>query len=121
MNDIEMIICISTIFLIILVVIVLFKKRGYTINNLKGKMGEHLVKKYLKMLGDNYKIFNDIYLDDHGKSVQIDHVVISQFGIFCIETKNYKGKIYGHSYEFYNPIKQNLSHLNALNKTLGIK
>ena len=28
-------------------------------------------------------------------TTQIDHVVVSKYGLFTIETKNYRGKIYG--------------------------
>lgn len=28
-------------------------------------------------------------------TTQIDHVVVSKFGVFAIETKNYRGEIYG--------------------------
>lgn len=58
---------------------------------------------------------------------QIDHVVISNFGVIVIETKNYKGIIcgdveddywyktcFGRSTRFYNPIKQNQKHVNAI-------
>ena len=53
------------------------------------------------------------------------------FGIFSIETKNYKGQIYGsessakwtqniygHKYSFMNPIYQNYAHVKALNALL---
>jgi hypothetical protein len=39
---------------------------------------------------------NDIYLPlDDGSTTQIDHVVVSPFGVFVIETKTYKGWIFG--------------------------
>lgn len=28
-------------------------------------------------------------------STQIDHIVVSKYGVFAIETKNYRGEIYG--------------------------
>jgi predicted RNA-binding Zn-ribbon protein involved in translation (DUF1610 family) len=58
--------------------------------------------------------------------------VISDFGIFVIETKNYKGWIVGNEksehwtqvlfkrkQRFYNPIKQNLGHINVLKTYLS--
>ena len=58
---------------------------------------------------------------------QIDHIVLSIYGIFSIEIKNYKGKIYGNEYsqewkqyinkkefKFLNPIKQNYGHIKAI-------
>ena len=60
-------------------------------------------------------------------TTQIDHVVISRFGVFVIETKNYRGFIYGgenaekwtqniwgNKYSMPNPIRQNNIHIKAL-------
>lgn len=74
-------------------------------------------------------------MDDYGRSHQIDHIEIRQNGIFCIETKNYMGWIFGNEYQdkwaqclyngdkhqFPNPLKQNKSHIYHLNKILGRK
>ena len=59
--------------------------------------------------------------------LQIDHVVVSIYGIFVIETKNYSGWIFGDENSqywaqviyktknrFYNPILQNRGHIKAL-------
>ena len=67
-----------------------------------------------------------------GWTSQIDHVVVSRYGIFVIETKNYKGwisggensdnwtqNIYGHKYQLRNPVYQNESHVKALKKVLS--
>ncbi len=43
-----------------------------------------------------YIWFNDVTLpDEQGGTTQIDHIVLSPFGVFVIETKNYKGWIFG--------------------------
>ena len=62
-------------------------------------------------------------------SSQIDHLVISRFGIFVIETKDYQGWIFGtdnhakwtqslpggnNKFQFENPIRQNWSHIQSL-------
>ena len=93
----------------------------------RGLRGERKVFSILKELPDEYYIWNDIVLQRNGYSVQIDHVVISLYGIFVIETKNFKGWIYGNDdcdkwtktyygrkYHFNNPVKQNHSHVKAL-------
>jgi len=63
-----------------------------------------------------------------GSTTQIDHVVVSRFGIFVIEMKNYNGWIYGDErtktwtqtfsrwkkYKFQNPLRQNYRHVMAL-------
>lgn len=102
---------------------------------IKGYLGEKSVATILSFLpSDKYKIINDILIKSNGRTIQIDHLVISIYGIFVIETKNYKGWItgsdnseywtknmFGNKYKFYNPIKQNKAHILALNKQLGIR
>lgn len=93
----------------------------------RGWRGEQKICSILEKLPDEYFLWNDIVLQRNGYSVQIDHVVISPYGIFVIETKNYTGWIYGNDdsdqwtknmygyrYYFNNPIKQNNSHVKAL-------
>lgn len=96
-------------------------------------MGEKEVASILNRLPDEYTIFNDVYLNEDGRDNQIDHVVLSPYGIFVIETKRYSGWIYGgenaqywtknmfgQKYQFYNPIRQNLAHVIALKKLFGL-
>lgn len=99
----------------------------------KGGAGEFAVKFSLMFLNKNkYKKLNNITIQDKDKTIQIDHIVVSKYGIFVIETKNYSGTIYGNEtannfykynhgkkYEFYNPIKQNYGHIFALKNILG--
>ena len=61
--------------------------------NIKGYIGEKRIHKMLQKLGEDYKVFHDIYVKKHdGNTTQIDHVVLSKFGVFVIETKNYQHK-----------------------------
>lgn len=66
------------------------------------------------------------------RTTQIDHIVVSNYGIFVIETKNYKGWIIGNEFDdywtqiifkrkekLYNPIKQNFGHIQALKSVLN--
>lgn len=99
---------------------------------LKGNYGEWLIAKKLNQLDrKKYTVLHDVKFKIHGKISQIDHVVVSDYGLFVIETKNYKGiirgfegserwtqKIHQHQYEFYNPIRQNKGHIYALNHVL---
>lgn len=93
----------------------------------KGACAEKRVSRRLARLSEEYHVFNDVYILSGNRSVQIDHVVISRYGVFVIETKNYKGwvygsanaeywtqNIYGHKYKFYNPTRQNASHIGAI-------
>ncbi|MEG2076199.1 MAG: nuclease-related domain-containing protein, partial [Victivallaceae bacterium] len=62
----------------------------------KGKFGEWLVALCLKLGLDKnkYRILNNVMISDNADgTTQIDHVVLSPFGIFVIETKNMKGWI----------------------------
>lgn len=95
---------------------------------IKGAEGELSVKVFLRFLKKkDYRVLNNLTLYGAGYKSQIDHVVVSKFGIFVIETKNYKGWILGgeHSQywtqvifkrkeKLYNPIRQNFGHIKAL-------
>lgn len=99
---------------------------------LKGVIGEQEVATQLYFLDKSqFKVINDIVLKTGNHITQIDHVVISNYGIFVIETKNYKGWILGGEHseywtqvlfnrkeKLYNPIRQNLGHIKALQNNL---
>lgn len=111
----------------------------------KGKRGEARVHNILASLPpDDYRLLDDVVLVTDRGTTQIDHVVVSRFGLFVIETKNYRGEIYGNDNQkewtqiiptkvtyriwktytyitkskFYNPVKQTLIHLYELKKNL---
>ena len=81
-----------------------------------------------------YFIFNNLTIPSQLiGSAQIDHLVISKYGVFVIETKDYKGWIFGSSdqplwtqslpggnnkFQFENPLRQNWSHVQALKELL---
>ena len=49
-----------------------------------------------KLPQEDYQTVNDIMLPTvDGETTQIDHVVVSRYGIFVIETKDYNGWIFG--------------------------
>ncbi len=100
---------------------------------IKGFFGEKSVSFFLSRLDETkYMVINDIMLQVGSKTTQIDHVVVSNYGVFVIETKNYKGWIIGNEFDeywkqknykpeksMYNPIRQNYGHIQALKKILG--
>ncbi len=101
----------------------------------KGARGERLVARRLRRgLPDEYLMLNDVYLPlSDGTTAQIDHIVVSQYGIFVVETKTYSGWIFGREGDrewtqsiyrkksrFQNPIRQNYKHICALTDNLGI-
>jgi hypothetical protein len=70
--------------------------------------------------------------DEQNQTTQIDHILLSPFGVFVIETKNYKGwifggehqkmwtqKIYKKSFKFQNPLHQNYKHQKVLEAILA--
>jgi len=99
----------------------------------RGIIGEKRVRRQLDRLPkEHYSVLNDVMLKAKKGTSQIDHVVLSPHGIFVIETKNYKGWIYGDEdsefwtqtiyrskTKFRNPIKQNWGHIYALREVLS--
>lgn len=113
----------------------------------KGKQGELIVRDILSHLPEEYHVLHDIILKTEKGTTQIDHVVISRYGVFTIETKNYRGEIYGddtrkkwtqlivtdvtyakkwwktYTYvtknHFYNPVKQSLGHAYRIKELLS--
>ncbi len=63
----------------------------------KGLIGEFKVNLALKLglSGEKYLLLKNVTLPTEDGSTQIDHIVVSQFGVFVIETKNYTGWIFG--------------------------
>ncbi len=72
-------------------------------NSIYGALGEQKVVKELENLSDEYFLINDFCLsfpkpiynrqeNDYIKSIQIDHVLITNSGVFLIETKNWSDK-----------------------------
>lgn len=103
---------------------------------IKGWFGETLLDRLLRHKLDpaRYRILHNIMLPtDDGTTTQIDHIVVSQWGVFVIETKTYSGWIFGDARSpqwtvshfrrkdrFQNPLRQNYKHLATLSECLGI-
>ncbi|MBF2720431.1 NERD domain-containing protein [Psychrobacter sp. NG254] len=104
----------------------------------KGFLGETVINvaMWLKLEKNVYHRLNGITLPRaNGGSTQIDHIIVSVYGIFVIETKNYKGWIYGSEkqkqwtqafpngskFKFQNPLRQNYLHIRTLADLLGLE
>ncbi|AWK82393.1 NERD domain-containing protein [Photobacterium damselae] len=112
----------------LLLIVSVFKSRW-----LKGIFGEYLVNRLLSKLPESdYTLIKDVTLPTSDGTTQVDHIVVSKYGIFVVETKNMKGwifgsarqklwtqKIYRHSSKFQNPLHQNYKHIKALETLLG--
>jgi hypothetical protein len=101
----------------------------------KGALGEYRVRRTLGRHLDKqvYWVFNDLTLPTDDGTTQIDHVIVSRFGVVVVETKNLKGWIFGSTDQpqwtqvvfrwksrFQNPIRQNYKHVRALQNLLQI-
>ena len=98
----------------------------------KGELGEYKIDIQLDQLPKSFKYVSDLLLPNpkaHSGYSQIDHVVISPYGLFVIETKNYAGEISGGKkdkvwfqnkrYEIINPLRQNFGHISTLKRLLA--
>lgn len=113
-------------------IIALFRSSG-----MKGFIGEKAVELAGKLSLDQseyIQLHNLLLRDTDGSTTQIDHVILTPYGIFVIETKNYKGwifgsendakwtqKLHGKSHTFQNPLRQNYRHIKVLSKLLAIE
>ncbi|MEX1030004.1 MAG: nuclease-related domain-containing protein [Paenibacillaceae bacterium] len=92
-----------------------------------GELGEYKINIQLDQLPKECKYASDIMVRNpksRSGFSQIDHIVISPYGLFVIETKNYNGEIKGNRtdsywwvnkrFKLYNPLKQNYGHIRAL-------
>ena len=106
-------------------------------SSFKGFVGESVINiaTWLKLDKHAYHRLNNITLPlANGGSTQVDHVIVSIYGIFVIETKNYKGWIFGNEkqkqwtqafpngskYKFQNPLRQNYLHIKTLSELLDL-
>lgn len=104
-----------------------------------GESGERTVSSYLEDLPfDDYLVFNDLLIKDGNRTTQIDHIIISRYGVFVLETKNIHGKVYGsenkefwsqylpdwgykrygstQAHELRNPLWQNAGHIKSIRR-----
>jgi len=141
-----------------LMFLILFIKQG--LNKLTGKIGEKFVSRKLNKFSsskyealDNasigekfisrklyspdsaqYRSLNNLVLPSKGNTnvTQIDHVIVSNYGIFVVESKAYKGWIFGNANQeywtqvifrykkrFYSPLRQNFAHIKVIEDLLG--
>ncbi|WP_226036058.1 nuclease-related domain-containing protein [Aquibacillus saliphilus] len=110
------------------------KKSNEQIATRKGEIGEYKIDIQLDQLPKDYRYLSDLLVrNPKAKSgySQIDHVVMTPYGIFAIETKNYQGTIYGGKdrktwlvngkFKMMNPFVQNYGHIKALTSLIDKK
>jgi len=101
----------------------------------KGILGEFLVNIAIRFKLDKntYYLINNVTLPTEDGTTQIDHIIVSKYGLFIIETKNMSGwifgnekqkywtqKIYKTSNKFQNPLHQNYKHIKTIESSLNI-
>ena len=101
----------------------------------KGRIGERAVSSVIgkDLDEETYIEFHDLIIPSRSGTTQIDHIYVSVFGIFVIETKNYTGWIFGsekqskwtqvvykQKHYFQNPLRQNYAHIKALSELLQL-
>jgi len=88
---------------------------------------------WVKLDESTYRRIDNVIIPSRNGTTQIDHILVSVYGIFVIETKNMKGwifgsenqatwtqSIFGKKHQFQNPLRQNYRHTKCLSEYLGI-
>lgn len=97
----------------------------------KGNFGEYDTYRRLTTLPGYHQVVFNLYIPTgYGATTEIDCVYIHETGLYVIESKNYSGWIFGNEtdnswlqtfangqqFPFYNPVKQNIGHIRALQR-----
>ena len=128
---IEILITLAIIGIIFLIIYISRDKKYTDKNTIKGKQGEYETLKTIHNIIPDAKIITNAYIPCKNGYTEIDIIVIAVQAIYVIENKNYSGWIYGKEddqywtetfpnkkYRFYNPIKQNNTHIFYLKNVL---
>ncbi|MBK9984101.1 MAG: NERD domain-containing protein [Saprospiraceae bacterium] len=102
---------------------------------LRGWFGEKITtfNMWLSLDKRTYHKFHNIILPSKNGTAQIDHLLVSVYGIFIVETKNKKGWIFGsesrsewtqtifkEKYSFQNPLRQTFRQKKVLSEFLEL-
>ena len=132
----------SFLFLMLLIAVIMIKRSknvggGNQIENPlavetptnKGRIGEYLAYDKLDEIPGERRLLHNIYIrKPDGTTTEIDCLMIHESGLYVIESKNYKGYIFGspnnnkwtqvlrknRHYSLYNPVFQNYGHIKNL-------
>jgi hypothetical protein len=119
----------------LLFVLVVIVAALFALPQVRGWIGEKTtaVGMRLRLDAETYRQIDNVIVPSRNGTTQIDHILVSVYGIFVIETKNMKGWIYGSAendtwtqvlggrkYQFQNPLKQNYRHTRCLAEYLHL-
>ena len=103
--------------------------------SLRGWIGEKKTtfNMWLSLNKEVYRRFHNLIIPSKNGTTQIDHLLVSPYGLFIVETKNKKGwifgsedqskwtqSIYGKKYSFQNPLRQTFRQKKILSEYLGV-
>lgn len=110
---------------------------GYTMGRARREVeentGEAAVRRLLSSVfnGSDFHLMNRVTLPFLDGTTEIDHILISRFGVFVLEVKHYTGWIFGNAQSriwtqvvyytksrFQNPLHQNYKHVMAVRDRL---
>jgi hypothetical protein len=101
----------------------------------KGRFGELAARIAFRLFLDQraYHVLYDVTLPTDNGTTQIDHVIVSRRGIFVIESKTWRGLVYGSEcdrnwtqvvgrqrFQHQNPLRQNYGHARQLAELLAL-
>jgi restriction system protein len=88
---------------------------------------------WLSLDAKAYRRFHDVIIPAKNSTTQIDHLLVSPYGLFIVETKNIKGWIFGSEnrpnwtqtlyrkkYSFQNPLRQTFRQKKILSEYLDL-
>lgn len=98
-----------------------------------GDLGEYKINIQLDQFPANHKYLSDLMLENNrsrSEFSQVDHILLTPYGIFVIETKNYTGEIMGaksdkqwtvnKKHKMMNPFHQNYGHVQTIRTILQL-
>jgi restriction system protein len=121
--------------MLLLFALVLIVTALFALPHVRGWIGEKTTAVGLRLGLDaaTYRRIDNVIVPSRNGTTQIDHILVSVYGIFVIETKNIKGWIFGSAendtwtqvlvgkkYQFQNPLKQNYRHTRCLAEYLHL-
>jgi len=66
-----------------------------------GRYGERVATNLIRgVLREGDYLFTNVNIEYDGKPAELDNVIVNSYGVFIIEAKNYKGRLYGNEDDY---------------------